>query len=95
MVLNKRGQMFYTIMLGLVVIIIALAIAPVVLSFVNDARAPTSDTAVGLDCGNSSISDYQKGQCVLTDLATPYFFFGLLAIAGIVIGAKLYFGSAE
>ena len=93
MVLNNRGQtVFYTLMLMIVVVVLALAIVPVVKSFVDDARSPTSDTAVGLDCNNETISDYQKGQCMLTDLATPYFFFGLLGIAALVIGAKVALG---
>ena len=93
MVLNKRGQtLFYTFMLFAVIIVLALAVVPVVKSFVDDARAPSDDTRVGLDCSNSSISDYQKGQCYITDLATPYFFFGLLGIAALVVGAKVILG---
>lgn len=87
---NKRGQVvFYTLMLGVCIIVLALSMVKVVNSFVVDARAPTSDTAVGLDCANSSISDFNKAQCVITDLATPYFFFGILGLAGSVLTAKL------
>ena len=76
-------------MLAVAIIVVALSLVVVINQFVSDARQPNSDTAVGLDCNNSSISDYQKGQCVLTDLATPYFFFGLIGIAALVIGAKV------
>lgn len=87
---NKRGQaIFYTLMLFAVIVVLAMALVPVVRNTVDGARNSTSDTAVGLDCTNESISDYQKGQCMLTDLATPYFFFGLLGIAALVIGAKI------
>lgn len=87
---NRRGQIiFYTLMLFAIIVVIAMALVPVVKNTVDDARNVTSDTQVGLDCGNESISDYQKGQCMLTDLATPYFFFGLLGIAALVVGAKV------
>ena len=90
MVLKKKGQVvFYTLMIAICVVIIALGIVPVVQSFVNDARAPTSDTAVGLDCANESISDYQKSQCVMVDMTTPYFFLGLIGIALLIIGARV------
>lgn len=89
MVLNNKGQViFFTLMLGIVIIIIALALVPVVKDFTTDARNVTDDTRVGLDCANESISDFQKSQCVLTDVATPYFFFGLIGIALLVIGAR-------
>jgi hypothetical protein len=87
---NKRGQViFFTLMLSVVVVLLAMALIPVVNEFATGAMNGTSDTAVGLDCGNSSISDYTKGQCVLTDAATPYFFFGFIGIALLIIGAKL------
>lgn len=87
--MNNNGQVvFFALMLGICIIIVALGIIPVLKTFVDDARAPTSDTAVGLDCNNETISDYQKGQCMITDVSLPYFFLGLIAIALLVIGAK-------
>ena len=93
MVVNKKGQMiFYTLMLMIVIVVLAMATVPVIKSSVDDARGNTTDTQLGLDCANESISDYQKSQCVLTDMATPYFFFGLIGIALLVIGAKVVIG---
>lgn len=95
MVVNKRGQvMFYTIMLSVVLIILAMAMTPVVKQFVDDSRNSTTETRQGLDCSNESISDFQQAQCVLVDMATPYFFFAVIGIAGIVIGAKVLFGGS-
>lgn len=92
MVLNSRGQVvFYTFMLGIVVIILALAMTPVVKEFTSTASQNSTDTSVGLGCSNSSISDYQKAQCYITDVATPYFFLGLLGLAGIIITARVIF----
>lgn len=91
--MNNRGQMvFYLLMLAIVVLIIAIALANPLKEFVTDAQSPSSDTHVGLDCNNSSISDFQKAQCTLTDLSLPYFTIGLIGLAGVIIGAKLFFG---
>ena len=88
--MNNRGQaIFYTFMIAIVVVLLAMSLSPIVGSFVNDARGPSSETAVGLDCSNESISDYQKSQCVLTDAATPYYFYGMIAIGLLIIGAKV------
>lgn len=93
--MNDKGQLFFfTLMLATVVIVLALAMIPAVRQQVDISRAPSTTDTVGLDCNNSTIPDFQKAQCVLTDLATPYFFFGLIAIAGVIIGAKLIFGGA-
>lgn len=93
MVLNNKGQVvFYTLMLGVVIVIIALALVPVVHDFTTNAMNSTSDTQVGLDCQNATIPDWQKSQCVLTDATMPYFFFGLLGIALLVIGARAVMG---
>lgn len=96
MVVNKRGQvMFYSVMLSVTLIILAMAMTPVVKQFVDDSRNSTTDTRQGLDCSNESISDFQQAQCVIVDMATPYFFFAMLGIAGIIIGAKIMFGGGQ
>jgi hypothetical protein len=83
--MNKGGQViFYTLMLAVVIVILALAIAPVLKS--HNEQVMSEDN---LNCSSSLISDYQKAQCKLVDWSFPYFFFGLLAIAGIVLGAKI------
>lgn len=76
-------------MLGVVVIVVALAFAPGLRQFVNDARGPTTDTQVGLDCTNSSISDFDKSTCSVIDLSLPYFIIGLIGIGLTLITAKL------
>lgn len=95
MVLNNRGQaVFLLFMLGVVVIILALAFAFPLKQFVDDARANSTDTAVGLGCDNASISDFNKAQCAITDISLPYFIIGMIALAGIIVGAKLLLGGA-
>ena len=91
--MNPRGQVvFFGLMLGVCIIVLALGIIPVLKSFTDEARAASTDSSVGLDCSNESISDYQKSQCTMTDLTLPYFFLGLIGIALLVIGAKAVSG---
>jgi hypothetical protein len=91
--MNARGQViFYTLMISTVIIVLALAFAAPVKQAVDAARSNSTADSVGLDCANSSISDYQKATCVTTDLTLPYFILGLIGIAGIAFGAKVIFG---
>lgn len=88
--MNNKGQYaIYTLMIGIVMLILAMAFAPALKSFVDSARAPPTNESVGLDCSNESISDFDKATCVTTDLFLPYFILGLIGLAFIVIGYKV------
>ena len=90
--MNNKGQVWgYTIMLGLTIIILALALSPAGNYFVKTAMNQTTGNTIGLDCNNSSISNFDKGACVVTDFSIAYFFGGLILIGGIVITARLIF----
>jgi len=93
MVLNKRGQIiFYGLMLGAIVIVLALALAPATKQFVDGARNETSLVGGdGLNCTNPALSVYDKGACQITDLTLPYFIGGLIFIGVIAITAKYIF----
>lgn len=88
----KKGQVWaYGFMLGIVIIILALALAPIGKQFIDDAMNVTVGDAIGLDCGNASISNFDKGTCVIVDFSLPYFFGALILIGGAVILAKIAF----
>lgn len=94
--MNRGGQgisFFFTLMLGIAIIIVGLALAPVIKDFNEDARnVTTADGATGLDCSNSSISDFQNAACVSNDITT-YGFAGLLIAIGLsVIMGKVIWG---
>lgn len=93
MVLNKRGQLiFYGLMLGITIIILALALAPATKEFTDSAMNETNNIGgAGLNCTNPELSIYDKGACQLTDMTLPYFIGGLLFIGGIAITAKFIF----
>lgn len=92
--MNKQGITFFlTMMLGLTIIILGLALVPVIKDFNEDARNTTTlDGADGLDCNNSSISDFQSAACLSNDITT-YGFGGLLIAIGLaVILGKIMWG---
>lgn len=91
--MNNNGQVFfYTLMLGILIIVVALALAGPTKDFVDSARNETTDEGLaGLDCTNSTISTFDKGACVVVDLTIFHFIGGLIFIAGSVIVAKLIF----
>lgn len=87
MVLNNKGQVFFfTFMIGVTLIVLALALAPVLVDRTTDARNSTN-----LDCNNASISTFNKATCYVTDLSPFYFVAGMIFIAGAVIGARVVF----
>lgn len=87
LVYNSRGQViFYTMMLAIVLIILALAFAPTLKIFVEDASNPDN-----LDCTNSSISNFDRTACLITDVSMFYFIGGLIFLAGAVIVARVVF----
>lgn len=89
---NKKGSvMIYSIMLAVVVIILALALAPVGKTFINSAMNNSVGDTIGLDCNNDSISNFDKATCVITDFSLFYFFGGLIFIAGILITGRIIF----
>ena len=86
--LNKKGQVaFVSLMIGIVLFILALALAPPLNQVV------TGDDVMGvngLDCSNASISNQDKAICTETDTIQPLWFFvvaglGILAIGKVIL----------
>lgn len=95
MVLNNKGQVYLvSIMIATIFIVFALAVAPTIKQFVDDARNPSTDSSVGLDCSNTSISKYDKATCIAVDTFNPYFVGFLVFAAGLIITAKIIVGGA-
>ena len=88
--MNKKGQViFFSMMMTVVIIVLALALASPTKTFTDGARNTTDVLGgQGLDCSNASISSYDKGACILTDLSLPYFILGLIGIGAAFMGAK-------
>lgn len=89
--MNNKGQVFfYTFMIGITIIVLALSLAFPVKEAVDTARNDSSGDFIGLNC-SSPASTYDRAACIITDITLPYFIIGLLAIGGAVIGAKILF----
>ena len=87
--MNKKGSVLvYGLMLGFVVLILALNLAPAVKTFVDDSMNTTTDSRVGLNCSNDSISDYDKATCVAVDASSFYFVGVLIFIGGAIVTAR-------
>ena len=84
--MNKGGQVIlFTLSLCVVIIVLALAFAPVIKQFINDSKA-------SLDCTNSSISDFDKANCYGQDISLWLFILLFIIIAFVVLGAKVIGG---
>ncbi len=91
--MNKKGSVvLFGLMLGMVIIILALALAPVLQDTVNTAMNSSSGDTFGLDCGNESISNFDKAGCLAVDLGWFYYIGSLIFIGGLVIASKITFG---
>jgi len=97
--MNHNGQtVFLTFMLFIIVIILALSLAKPISDFTITAR---NDTSSGLGCDNATrmanetTGLFDQGTCLILDLYLPYFIGFLVAMAGMVIGAKLLLGGGE
>ena len=90
--MNKNGQVILlTFMIGLIITILALALAPAVQQSTNLARNQSTNSSIGLDCSNTSISSFDKSACITTDIMLPYFIGFLLFLGGAVILGRLVF----
>ena len=84
---GQIGMWGISLMLGITIIILALALSPAVKSFVDSAMGESTANFIGLGCETTD-SNFVKGVCVITDFSLFYFCVGLLFIGGLVMVAK-------
>lgn len=93
--MNKNGQvMFFTLMIGLTVLILAMALAFPLKEVIDNTtnytgNASTSYANQTLSCNNDSISTFDKGACIVSDLSMFYFIGGLIFLVGSILAAKV------
>jgi hypothetical protein len=86
-----KGQaVVLAFMIAVVIILLALAFAFPVHEITSLAQNETSEIG-GMNC-SATTDNFVKAGCWVTDISQAYFIGGLLALAGVVIGAKLLFG---
>jgi len=93
--MNKRGSvLFYALMLGITIFVLALALAPSVSQFTNSAMNETTADKIGLNCSTTD-DNFIKAACVVTDMSLFYFIGTLILMAGVIVTAKFYFGGTN
>ena len=91
--MNKTGSVvIFTLMIGMTIIFLALALAPAIVDTTASAMNATSGDTLGLNCSSADISNFDKAACVATDLTTFYFLGALIFIGGLIISSKVVFG---
>lgn len=81
--MNKNGSVvIYGMMVGLLIILLSLYLAPSVQDFSNT-------TMTSLDCTNDSVSNFIRGTCVVVDLGFFYFIGAIMLIGGAFFTYKL------
>ena len=84
---DKKGQvMFYGLMLGITILVLALALTGAIRTSVDEARNSSN-----MDCTNESISNFDKAACITADLSIFHFIGGLIFIAGAIVTARIIF----
>ena len=73
---NKGTGIFIGFMIMMAMIVLAFGLAPMVKEIIDQTR-----NSANMDCGNSSISDFDKVACVTIDMGMFYFVAGLIALA--------------
>jgi len=92
--MNNKGQtMFYGLMLGMIIFVLALALAPAVAESTNNARNDSVDGYTGMNC-SAPRDNFVRVTCIATDLSLPYFIGILIFIAGAIVTAKFFFGGS-
>lgn len=85
-VMNKRGITFlYTLMVGITLVILALALAGTAKVFSDDSRTQ-------LTCATPA-NDFDAGTCILLD-SFKWFAVGIILFVGILILGKTYIGGS-
>ena len=101
---NKAQASALVFMIAIVVVILALAFVKPVNEATTNAMSNTTMTEVdagegvtgyaertGMNCTDASITDFTKAGCWVTDIGQAYFIWGVIAFAGVVAAAKIFF----
>lgn len=79
--MNKRGSMIFGITIAIFIYISGVLILPFLIDDVDTSRD-------AFDCTNSSISDGNKLNCILTDITIPYFIIFFISLPlGFIAGS--------
>ncbi len=79
--MNKRGSMIFGITIGIFIYIMGVLMLPFIIDDIDTARDAFS-------CSDTTITDGNKINCLITDLTIPYFIlFFVSLLLGFVAGS--------
>ena len=87
---NKAQLSVVAFMVAIAIIILALAFMPSINLLSTNAQNETSEIG-GMNC-TATTDDFVKAACYTADITQFWFIGGLVALAGILISAKIIFG---
>ena len=89
---SKRASVIiFSLMLAVVVIILAIALAPAAQQIISSAMNASESDTIGMDCDNESISNFTKAACVVTDFSLFWFFGAMIFLAGVIVTGRILF----
>ena len=92
--MNKSGQAsVLTFMIAIVIIILALAWAVPVNEMTNLALNESSEIG-GMNC-TATTDNFVKAGCWVADIGQAYYIGAVLALAGVIIAARLIYGGNQ
>ena len=87
--MNRNGQVvFYSFMIGVIVLLLSLALAPAIKSFVETSVSE-------MDCTNESISSFDKAGCLAADLSIFYYIGTLVVLSVSLLGSRVLLGGGQ
>lgn len=90
---NKGIGFFYTLMLGVTIMVLGIALNTPIKQFVDSSRNETTLLGTdGMNCTNPELSIYDEGTCTILDM-TKFLGGGIIILIGLaIIGAKIIWG---
>lgn len=80
--MNKKGNIYFGIVIAILIWVSGILIMPFLINDIDTVR-------IGLDCTNSSISDFSKVNCLAVDSLIPYFIWTIAIIAlSLLVGSR-------
>ena len=89
--MNNQGQLsVVAFMIAVAIIVLALAFIPSINLLSTNAQNETSEIG-GMNC-TATTDDFVKAACYTADITQFWFIGGLIALAGVIVSAKIIFG---
>lgn len=84
--MNNKGQtILFLLMVSIVIVILALALA-------YPSTEASQNAYSSMNCSNTTVNDYTKAGCYITDITPSYFIGAIILLGGIFLTSRVLFG---